>query len=314
MNRFPGILCCGNMVLDILVRPFEQPTWGATQWVESIGQQIGGNGAGTSYAIAKLGIPARLVSETGSDALADTILRTLGSVNVDLRWVRRSPLPTPATIALVRTDGARSLLHSPGVSGEALSEPVEITSALLEGCTRFHLANVFGLPKLRAHAADLLRRMKEAGLATSLDTGWDSRGEWMSTLGPCLAHTDLCFVNEDEARWLTGEEGHRQAARALRDAGAGTVVLKLGANGCALFNDSGETRVPGFSVPVVDTTGAGDCFAGGFLAALQRGFSLEEAARFANAVGALSVQALGGITGLREFEETILWMASQNRV
>ena len=56
-------------------------------------------------------------------------------------------------------------------------------------------------------------------------------------------------------------------------------MLKLGVNGCALYNHSGETRVPEFSVPVVDTSGAGDCFAGGFLAALQRACSLEEAAR-----------------------------------
>ena len=293
------------MVLDVLVRPFDRPSWGATQWVESIGQQIGGNGASTSYTIAKLGVPARLVSEVGDDALGDTVLRTLDSVGVDLRWVRRSSLPTPATVSLVRADGARSLLHSPGASREAFSEPVEIAPDLLAGCGRFHLANVFALPKLRPHAADLLRRMREAGLATSLDTGWDSRGEWMRTLGPCLAHTDLCFVNEDEARWLTGAEGHRQAARALREAGAATVVLKLGAYGCALFTEAGETRVPGFTVPVVDTTGAGDCFAGGFLAALQRGFPLEEAARFANAVGALSVQALGGVTGLKGFDETM---------
>ena len=208
------------MVLDVLVRPFEQPAWGATQWVESIGQQIGGNGAGTSYAIAKLGVPARLLSEIGDDALGDTVVRTLESMNVDLRWVRRSPLPTPTTVALVRADGARSLLHSPGVSGEALSEPIEITPELLAGCTRFHLANMFACRNCAPTRRTYYAGCAKPGLSTSLDTGWDSRGEWMRTLGPCLAHADLCFVNEDEARWLTGAEGHRQAARALRDAGA----------------------------------------------------------------------------------------------
>lgn len=68
---------------------------------------------------------------------------------------------------------------------------------------------------------------------------------------------------------------------------------------------------PGFDVPVVDTTGASDCFVGGFLAATLRGFSLLDAARFANAVGALSVQHLGGTTGLLGWDEPVEWAGKQ---
>ena len=64
-------------------------------------------------------------------------------------------------------------------------------------------------------------------------------------------------------------------------------------------------------MPVVDTTGAGDCFVGGFLAALQHGLSYEEAARFANAVGALSVQRFGGTPGLLSFDDTLAWIAER---
>ena len=60
---------------------------------------------------------------------------------------------------------------------------------------------------------------------------------------------------------------------------------------------------------MVDTTGAGDCFAGAFLAALVRGNSYQEAARFANAVAALTIQRLGASTGVRSWEETVAWMA-----
>jgi sugar/nucleoside kinase (ribokinase family) len=89
------------------------------------------------------------------------------------------------------------------------------------------------------------------------------------------------------------------------------VVIKLGARGCAVFTSGEATHVPGFVVDVVDTTGAGDCFAGGFLAALNSGAAYAEAARFANAVGALSVQKIGAINGVRSRAETEAWLRAQ---
>src|SRR5581483_5017862 len=208
---------------------------------------------------------------------------------VDVAHVRRSTLPTPTTIVLVSSNGARSLLHRPGASREAFSEHPELPAELTEGCKWFHLANVFALPALRSHAGGLLARAREAGLSVSIDTGWDARGEWMDVLKPCLPHADLLFVNEDEARELTGLTHPVEAARALQQHGIANVVVKLGAAGCALFMGDESIACPAFEVPVVDTTGAGDCFVGAFLAALLRGLSYPDACVFANAVGALSV-------------------------
>ncbi len=96
--------------------------------------------------------------------------------------------------------------------------------------------------------------------------------------------------------------------------GVRTVVLKLGAHGCAVYTPGREILSPAFEVPVRDTTGAGDCFVGGFLAAHSHGESLEGAARFANAVGACSVQCVGATKGVRGFAETERWMVSARRV
>lgn len=292
---------------DILVGPVNEPGWGRTIWVDSIEETFGGNGANTSYAMAKLGLPVRLMGVIGGDGAGDRVMARLKLVGVDTGHVRRSPSPTATTVALVHQNGARALLHRPGASHDAFSDSPELTPALLEGCTRFHLANVFALPALRPHAPDLLKRAKESGLSISIDTGWDASGEWMNVLRPCLAHAGLLFVNEDEARELTGRTHPVEAARVLQDQGVRDIVVKLGAAGCVVF--AGEERVlaPAFQVPVVDTTGAGDCFVGGFLAALQRGSSYSEAAHFANAVGALSVQKMGSTTGLLDFEQTLDW-------
>ncbi len=304
------VLCCENLVRDISVRPVAEPAWGRTVWVDAIEEGFGGNGANTSYTLARLGTPVRLLGMLGADEAGDRIAATLRSAGVDVTHVKRSPRPTPATVVLVNQDGARALLHRPGASQDAFADALELTPELIDGCDRFHLANVFALPALRPRASDLVARARQAGLSVSIDTGWDARGEWLGVLGPCLPHADLLFVNEDEARELTGRSDTVEAARVLQSRGARIVVVKLGARGCVVCLGGESIASPGFQVPVVDTTGAGDCFVGGFLAALQRGQSYTDAARFANAVGALSVQKLGGATGLLTWEETLAWANS----
>ena len=293
---------------DILAAPVAEPGWGRTVWVDSIEEGVGGNGANTSYALARLGAPVRLIGTLGADEAGDRIAATLQAAGVDMAHVKRSARPTACTVVLVNHDGARALLHRPGASQDAFLEGVELTPELIAGCNWFHLANAFALPALRPRAGDLVARARRAGMSVSIDTGWDARGEWLGVLGPCLPHADLLFVNEDEARELTGLGDPVPAARALQERGARNVVVKLGAAGCVVCLGVESIASPGFEAPVVDTTGAGDCFVGGFLAALQRGLSYADAARFANAVGALSVQKLGSTTGLLGYEETLAWL------
>lgn len=307
----PGVLVCGNAVMDLLVRPVENIRWDATTWVETIERSIGGNGANTAYALARLGTPARLMSVVGEDEFGSQVIEILDAAGVDTNWVARCAAPTGVTVALVRTDGARAFLHRPGSSGEAFPEAPLFSPELTAGMSRFHLANPYALPNMRRHAAVTLERARAAGLATSVDAGWDAKGQWMEVLAPALPYTEILFVNEEESRMLTGSSEYRSAAAVLLRAGARVVVVKLGGRGCAVFTPDAELHAPAVRVEVVDTTGAGDCFAGGFLSALQHGASLEEAARIANAAGAASVSALGAVKGLRDFEEIRLLAASQ---
>lgn len=63
----PGVLCTGNIVMDVLARPVDEITWGGTRWVDSVTQELGGNGAATCAAIAMLGVPSRLIGAVGHD-------------------------------------------------------------------------------------------------------------------------------------------------------------------------------------------------------------------------------------------------------
>ncbi len=303
-----GVLCCGNIVLDILVRPVEQLRWNATAWVDSIETSLGGNGANTAMAIASLGVPVRLLAVIGKDEPAARVLEPLRAAGVDVSLVSRADGPTPTTVVLINPAGDRMFLHRPGVSAIAFNDPVELPAEVVAGCRYFHLGNAFALPRMRRNAAETLRRARAAGLTTAMDAGWDALGRWLDDLGPALPHTDLLFVNEEEALKLTGAAEYAPAAARLLELGAGTVVVKRGGAGCSVFDARGRIDAPAYDVPVVDTTGAGDCFAGGFLAALARGLACNDAARVANAAGALNVERVGATTGLRSWEDTLAWM------
>ena len=299
IDRIGGVLVFGNVVFDIPVWPAADTEWNTTAWVDTIAESIGGNGANTSYALARLGVPAKLMSLVGDDARGARLTGILADAGVDVSCVVRRPgVSTPCTVVLVDSGGARKFYHRPGATREA--KPDEIVFDHEPLYTHFHFGNPFAFRHVRESLASVMRRAKEAGLTTSIDTGWDSLGRWMEDLGPALPHTDLLFVNDAEERMLGGES-------ALRDRGAAEIVVKTGIDGCVVRGEA----VPGFAVDAIDTTGAGDCFAGAFLAGLHRGWSWTESARLANAVGALNVQQLGATTGVRSFEETLEWRRSQ---
>ena len=289
------VVVCGNTVYDILARPVEEIRWGATTIVESVERQLGGNAGSTSYTLAKLGTPVSIVTLVGRDATAETVLGHLSAAGVDLSLVQYVDAPTSIAISLIRGNGERALLYQLGAASEDFRD-----FTLPPGTTHFHIAAVYRMRHLRTAAPAFLKRARDAGIRTSLDTQWDTLGEWMKVLAPSLPFADYTLLNEDEARMLTGFTDPPSAAQALRDHGAKHVVIKLGPRGC--WADG--VYIPGHSVEALDTTGAGDCFSGGFIAALERGLSVEDAAGFANAVGALAVQKVGATAGVLDWDST----------
>jgi sugar/nucleoside kinase (ribokinase family) len=306
-----GIICCGNIVHDTLVKPVDELHWGrGTTFVDSIECRAGGNGANTARALAILGMPVRLLGAVGDDDAGRFIMHVLRDSGVDTSRVAEVPAPTAATVALVNSAGERKFFHRLGASCEAFVEPIEFTPELCEGMSHFHLASLFVLPRLRACGPEMLIRAREAQLTTSFDTNWDPQQGWMATLEPCLRHVDILFMNEEEAHMMTGYSDAAAAASTVIARGLRTAVMKLGARGCAIYGDEQEIVCAACDVEAKDTTGAGDCFVAGFLAARQRGASLAEAGQFANAVAALSVQKIGAVEGVLPFAETETWMHS----
>lgn len=268
------LLVVGNLVYDWIAGPVEQLNWDQTVWPPHFAAGLGGNGGTTSFAAAREGARVRLVSAVGDDTHGVICRQTLITAGVDFCPVPVPNGPTAITMGLFRPDGARALVHRPGV----LTHAFEGTPTLRpygQGVRWLHIANPFAVPALRRQAARYLREAKEDGWQTSMDLGWDRLGEWRKVVDPCLEHCDWLFANAAEAE-------------ALGPVGVSTVV-KRGAAGCEV---EGE-RIEAERVEAIDTTGAGDCFCGAFLAALLAGKGAKEAATRANACAARSVTKAG---------------------
>ncbi len=285
----------GNAVADVLARPVESlPPAGTSQPLEGVTLGPGGNGINTATALARLGVAVRVAAAVGDDRLGEMLrerVRKEGVEDTNLASLPRTQ--TSVSIVLIQHDGERRFLHFRGAN--SLFSTKHLNWELAEAARLFHYASAFALPAFDGPPlAEALAQAKRLGCLTSLNVCWDTLDRWLPVLRPALAHTDYVFPNLAEGARLTGESEPEGIARALRSLGVKTVVVKLGARGCYVEAPEGAFLSPGFPVEVVDTTGAGDCFAAGFLAALCRGEDLRRAARLANAAGALCTRGLGG--------------------
>ncbi|NOZ56871.1 MAG: sugar kinase, partial [Calditrichaeota bacterium] len=239
------------------------------------------------------------------------VLQSIQREGADPVGVQRVPSAgTSATVVLINPEGERSFIHTLGANALFSAEHVDLD--LAASARIFHVGSVGLLPAFDGEPmAEVFRQVRSRGVITSLDTVWDPFGRWLKVVEPCLPHVDLFLPALHEARMITGLEEPEANARFFLERGAKVVVIKMGAEGCYVADGEREFRVPGYRVDVVDTTGAGDSFVAGFLVGWLQGWPLEKIARFANAVGALCVTAVGATAGVKSFDETLRFMQEQ---
>jgi sugar/nucleoside kinase (ribokinase family) len=299
------------MVADMVGRPVRSiPDVGRLALVDSMGLHTGGCAINAATALARLGLPVEVMGKVGADALGDFLVdalieRGIGSSGV----MRDSQVGTSSTMILVDQQGERRYIHYIGANARLTSDDIDM--ARVESASILHVAGALVMPGIDGEpTAAILKRAKSAGVTTFMDTVWDDTGRW-ARLAPCLPHLDVFVPTIEEAQAVTGLNDPREVGRKLLDNGVGTVGLKMAAQGCLVMDRAGqEIRLPAFNVEAVDTTGAGDAFAAGFIAGVWHGWPLERTARFANAVGALCVTDVGAAGGVCSLDETLAFMES----
>lgn len=294
MIRSSGVYCVGNAVADVLARPVDHlaPS-GTSQPLEDVALGPGGNSVNTAIALARLGVSVRIATAIGNDRFGQLIRDRIRTEGIDDSGIAVLPdAKTSTSIVLIEATGERRFLHMRGVS--AFYSGQNLDWAQVERSQIFHYASAFALPSFdETCLVPALKRARESGCLTSVNICWDVRGRWLKTLQPALEYTDFIFPNQKEGWQLAGESEPPAIAARLRELGVATVIVKMGAAGCYVDSPQESFTSPGFTVQPLDTTGAGDCFAAGFLAAICRRQSLPMAARYANAAGALATLGLG---------------------
>lgn len=302
------IVVLGNFVVDIIGKPIDRlPERGRLSMIDTLETHVGGNGPNTSGALGRLGADVAVGGRVGDDLYGRFLTEQLEDWGVDTRPVVRDAVAaTGLTLVAVDGSGERSFIHHLGANADF--SPADVDWNSLGTPQHVHLASYFILPQFGGGAAvEFLAAARSRGATTSLDVCWDRSGAWMEQLRPCLPHLDFLMPSEEEAQQLTGRTEPVEIVHALRDAGARTVVLKLGEQGCLFAGEEGLIRLSALSVAVRETTGAGDCFIAGFLFGRLRGWDLDRTLRFANACGARAVTAVGGVTGMARAAEIEEW-------
>jgi sugar/nucleoside kinase (ribokinase family) len=304
------VTCLGILVADVVGKPVDiLPERGKLTLVDRMELHTGGCATNTGIALAKIGVDTAVIGKVGDDGFGDFMVSELVRHGIDPSGIARdSSAATSATMVMVHGDGERSFIHYLGANAEFVESDVNFD--VVRSSRILHIAGALLMPKIDGEpTAHILKRAQEAGVVTAFDTAWDSKGRWMSVVGPCLPYIDYAVPSFEEARMITGREDPREVAQVLLDHGVKTVGLKMGENGCFIKNADTEIAIPVYKVSAIDALGAGDAFAAGFLTGLVKGWDLEKTGRFANAVGGLCCTALGATTGIRTLDETLEFMA-----
>jgi len=287
------ILVVGDINVDITAPLAAPPAEGEDCLSPQLSFQSGGVGLNAAIALARLGCATRLVSCVGNDWFADWILKRAAGEGIDVSRVQRSTRAmTGLMFITISPNGQRTFFGSRGACAElSASEPM---CSWLDGVTAVEIAGYAFLTQSSAECAErLITEAKTRKLHVALDVGIGPSREVAEKIMWAAREVDTVFANSAEAQALTGQPAAERSFAALEQAGVSKVVLKLGAEGCLIRDQGDLCRVPAFAVDVVDTTGAGDAFTGGHMAARRWGCSARECALFANACGAAATTTLG---------------------
>jgi sugar/nucleoside kinase (ribokinase family) len=241
-----------------------------------------------------------MVSWVGDDADGQLVLADLQHFGVDTTHVVVQPdTATNTTAILIDSSGEKAIIIVP-TSFDVLS----FTPALIAYLSNSRL--VYTPP----YDVDQLERVADVVHAAGglVCTDIEPIAELAETaLRQVLACVDIAFVKAD----ALPTSDYDQAAQNLRAWGADVIVITCGEKGALACDAQGVIKIPAFTVPVVDTTGAGDCFAASFLAAYLRQLPLTQTLRYASAAAALAVQGYGARGALPSDEQIQLFLAAQ---
>lgn len=281
----------GSFVVDLMGRTPHLPQKGETVMGSMFQMGPGGKGFNQGVAAHKAGADITMITKVGKDAFADVALNIMKELKMNSDHVFSSEdVQTGAALIMVDENTSQNeIVVIPGACNNIKDEEIESVTEVIR-------SSEYLLTQLETNMSAIEKVIDIAhnnGVKVILNTA-----PVQPIKDELLSKVDMVTPNEVEAEILTGikietEEDMRNTAKYFFSKGVKQVVITLGNRGVYVADEETEELIPAYRVKALDTTGAGDAFNGGLVAALAEGKSLKEAARFANGLAALSVQKLG---------------------
>jgi fructokinase len=279
----------------------------------------GGAPANVAVAASRLGASTGFIGKVGDDAFGRSLADTLKKDNVDVRGLYYDDYQ-PTTMAIVSVDesGERdfSFYRKPGADTQlTVDEAVSALSADLPKILHVGSLSMTTSPGKEA-CEEAVKYAKENGSVISYDPNyraalWDSEEHAIEMMKVLLPFADILKVSDEEMVMLTGTDDFEEGSRILAEYGCGLVMVTLGSDGVFVRMGSKTATVPGFSVEVADTNGAGDTFLGAMLMQIAKGVDSSEdvwaqilkMVRYANKAASLTCSRHGAIPAMPSLAE-----------
>ncbi|MEJ6574592.1 MAG: PfkB family carbohydrate kinase [Actinomycetes bacterium] len=259
----PKILCIGDIMLDVTVL-LNRPIIEGLETRAEISTQGGGAAANVASWLSYNKTPTYLVARVGDDSAGQTLLSELDACGVEHSNSTVPNTSTGVVVVIVGVDGERTMFPDSGAnSGLGVKDLPDLSKFSAVYLSAYSLIN----PESRAGVLEIITEIKRAGLPIILDpatvgvlmeVGVAAASEWLNFV-------DAIILNEEESHYLTGRDNPIEAAAELLKK-VKTVVIKRGSNGALGQNRDGQLiQVEAHPATVINTTGAGDAFAAGFI-------------------------------------------------
>ncbi|XP_061987686.1 probable fructokinase-5 [Populus nigra] len=321
-NPTPLIVSFGEMLIDFV------PDVAGVSLAESGGfiKAPGGAPANVACAITKLGGKSAFIGKVGDDEFGHMLVDILKKNGVNSEGVCYDPhARTALAFVTLKKNGEREFMFYRNPSADMLLQESELNMGLLKQAKVFHYGSIslISEPCRSAHLT-AMKAAREAGILLSYDPNvrlplWPSSDAARDGIKSIWNEADFIKVSDDEVSFLTqGDPQKEDVVLSLWHDRLKLLVVTDGEKGCRYFTKSFKGRVPGFSVKVVDTTGAGDAFVGSLLLSVAKDTSifeneekLREALSFANACGAICTTQKGAIPALPSGSDALALMKSK---
>lgn len=298
------IIGVGDASVDLIIKVDHLPGHDEKVRGKLLGKYPGGIIANFCCAASKFGAKTGIVTTVGEDSFGQTAIEGLDEFGVDRGGlVVKKGESTYFGVIYLDSTGEKALV--------VVETPILVPSVDDIDIDYLNRSRYVHLTSLDLELAKFVASSVNDDVKVSIDIEPTADSSGLTFWEDVLRKLDIVSLNEAGLRALVQTEDIHSGAKTLLEYGPEIVVVTSGASGVDLFTGDDHFHVPAFKVPVVDTTGAGDCFNAVFLSGLVKGLDLVEAANYANAAAALSIQHVGARAGLPTEADTRSFFSSK---